>query len=184
MRIRRTAMALVLGLSALLAAQPALRRDIDGADSKAAFSVDHIYVERVNGTVPIASGTLVLPMGSVIPAEVAATLDASRIKTGDDDRDASLQGPDWFDVKRFPTWTFESTRITPSSATAFTMQGTLTIRGAGQNERLDVTVTGTPERPRYHATGTIDRHAFGMPVTRLDPVIGNPVRITLDIVLN
>lgn len=183
MGFRRTAIALGLGLATLTAAQPTIRREIDGPASKAAFTVNHIYVEHVSGVVPIASGTLVLPPGSAVPTEVTATLAASRIKTGDDDRDESLQGPDWFDVKRFPTWTFESTRIAPSSATAFTMQGLLTIRGVSQNERLDVTLTGSVERPVYHATGTIDRHAFGMPVTRLDPAIGNPVSVTLDIAL-
>jgi len=177
------ALALGIGLAMLPAVQPALRREIDAAASKADFSVNHIYVERVSGSVPIAGGTVVLPGGLAIPTEVTATLDASRIRTGDDDRDASLQGPDWFDVKHFPTWTFESTQITPSSPTAFAMEGLLTIRGVSQNERLDVTVAGSPEHPVFHATGTIDRHAFGMPVTRLDPVIGNPVSVTLDIVL-
>jgi polyisoprenoid-binding protein YceI len=105
------------------------------------------------------------------------------MKTGDDDRDASLEGPDWFDVKRFPKWTFASTKISPVTANAFTIEGLLTIHGVARPERLDATVSGAPAHPVYHATGAIDRHAFGMTVTRLDPVIGNPVNVTLDVVL-
>ena len=63
------------------------------------------------------------------------------------------------------------------------MDGLLTIHGVARNEHLDVTVAGTPAHPSYRATGTIDRHAFGMPVTRLDPVIGGSVDVILDVTL-
>ena len=98
-----------------------------------------------------------------------------RSSTGDDDRDGSLQSPDFFDTKKFPTWTFASTAISPQSEAAFGMDGTLTMHGVSQPEHLDVTVTGGAE-PVYHAIGHIDRHAFGMAVTRLDPAIGGTRR--------
>jgi polyisoprenoid-binding protein YceI len=59
----------------------------------------------------------------------------------------------------------------------------LTIHGVTQPERLNVTASGSPAHPVYHATAQIDRHAFGMAVTRLDPTIGSNVDVTLDIVL-
>jgi polyisoprenoid-binding protein YceI len=170
-------------LSVVAGGAQTTRRDVDAGASKALFTVSHVYVEHVTGTVPILSGSVTLAQGSTIPTSVTAELDPGRMKTGDDDRDASLESPDWFDVKRYPKWTLASTKITPTSANTFTMEGLLTIHGVARPERLDVTVGGTPARPAYHATGTIDRHAFGMTVTRLDPVIGNPVDITLDVVL-
>jgi polyisoprenoid-binding protein YceI len=165
------------------AAQSTVRRDIDPAASKARFAVTHIYVERVTGTLPIVSGSVVLPAGSAIPLSVTAELDPARIKSGDDDRDAALQGPDWFDVKHFPTWTFTSTRIAAKSKDAFAMDGTLTIHGVARTEYLEVAIAGTPAHPVYHAAGAIDRHAFGMAVTRLDPVIGGTIDVTLDVTL-
>jgi polyisoprenoid-binding protein YceI len=164
-------------------AETTVRREIDPVTAKAVFAVSHIYVERVTGTIPIAGGTVVLPVGSAIPVSVTAELDPARIKSGDDDRDASLQGPDWFDVKRFPAWAFASTKIVATAKDAFAMDGMLTIHGIARNEHLDVTVAGTPAHPSYHATGAIDRHAFGMNVTRLDPVIGGTVDVILDISL-
>ena len=74
-------------------------------------------------------------------------------------------------------------QVSPSGTNAFGMDGLLTIHGVTRSEHLDVTVTGEPAHPVYHATGTIDRHAFGMTVTRLDPAIGNPVGVTLDVTL-
>jgi polyisoprenoid-binding protein YceI len=88
--------------------------------------------------------------------------------------------PEWFDTKKFPTWTFTSTKITPAP-NGFMMDGTLTIHGVAQPEHMVVTVSGDPQHPVYHATCQVDRHAFGMSVTRLDPVIGGTVDVPLDI---
>lgn len=153
---------------------------IDPAHSKAEFSVAHIFVEHVTGTVPIVSGSIDLPQGSMIPTSVTAVLNPKSFHTDEPDRDAAMQDPDWFDTAKYPTWTFASTKITPA-AKGFTMDGTLTIRGVAQPETLTVVASGDPSHPTYVATGEIDRKKFGMIPTRLDPVIGNPVDVTLDI---
>ncbi len=161
-------------------AQP---RSIDPAKSKAQFSIQHIFVDRVTGTVPILRGSVTLAAGSPVPLSVTAVLDATRIDTGDRDRDSALESPDYFDVKRFPTWTFDSTKIVPSGPAAYGIDGTLTIHGVAQPEHLDVTVRGDAAQPLYHATGRIDRHAFAMKGARLDHVIGDDADVTLDITL-
>lgn len=163
--------------------QESISRAIDAAKSKAAFSVQHIWVDRVTGTVPIVGGTVVLPAGSAIPQSVTADLDAAKIDSGDRDRNASLTSADYFDVQDFPTWTFTSTKVTPVSATAFGLDGLLTIHGVAVPEHLDVTEHGDAAHPAYHAVGHVDRRAFHMRGTRLDPVIGDTVDVTLDIVL-
>jgi polyisoprenoid-binding protein YceI len=164
-------------------ADSALPRAIDPAKSKAQFSIRHIFVEHVTGSVPIASGAVTLAPGSTIPAGVSAVLDATRISSGDPDRDGSLESPDYFDTKKFPTWTFASSKIEATGPASFVVDGTLTIHGVTQPERLEVSVSGTPARPQYHAVGSIDRHAFGMKGTRLDPAIGDQADVTLDISL-
>lgn len=160
-----------------------LARPIDASHSNASFSVQHIYVEHVTGTVPILDGTVTLDPKTLVPVKVTATLDASKLRSGDDDRDGALQSPDWFDTKKYPEWTFTSTSVTPAGPSSCTIEGMLTMHGVTQPERLDVTIAGTPEHPEYRAVGKIDRKTFGMSVTRLDPVIGNPVDVTLDVVL-
>jgi hypothetical protein len=47
---------------------------------------------------------------------------------------------------------------------------------------VSVTVGGDAAHPVYHATAQIDRHAFGMPVTRLDPTLGGTAYVALDVV--
>jgi polyisoprenoid-binding protein YceI len=166
-------------------AAPAAEPDsaIDGAKSKASFSVQHVFVERVTGSLPILGGTVVRASNAIVPESVTAVLDATKIATGEPDRDASLQSPDFFDTKKFPTWTFVGTKITPQGGTAFGIDGMLTMHGVTQPEHLDVVAHGDAAHPTYHAIAHIDRHAFGMAITRLDPTIGNTVDVTLDIVL-
>lgn len=156
---------------------------IDAAASRAAFSVQHIFVERVTGTIPIGRGTVTLAPGSAIPTQVAATLDPSGVLTDAPDRDNALRSADFFDVAHDPTWAFASTAIAAHGAAAFGMDGTVTIHGVTQPVHLAVTVAHRGNALVYHATGTLDRHDFGMKITRLDPVIGTQVRITLDIVV-
>ncbi len=179
-------------MCAALCAQPSVMyaadtatttRVIDPAHSKAQFSIQHIFVERVIGTVAVRSGSVAFASGSDVPTSVTAELDPSRIHTDEPDRDASLEGPDYFDVKAFPTWSFVSTRIVKTGPQTFEMDGTLTMHGVGNPEQFAVTIGGTSADPVYHATATIDRHAFGMKGTRLDPVIGNTADVTLDVAL-
>ena len=167
----------------IASANPAQPRTIDPEKSKSQFTVTHIWVEHVTGTVPIKSGSVTLSPGSPIPTSVTAELDPTKLDTGEPDRDTSLRSSDFFDVQKFPTWTFTSTSITPHGSNAFTMDGNLTIHGITQPEHLSVTVSGDAAHPVYHATGQIDRHAFGMATTRMDPTIGGTADISLDVLL-
>ena len=175
--------AVVLAAVAATATVAETPRAIDTAHSRASFSVQHIWVERVTGSVPILSGTVTLAGGSRIPTSVQAVLDATRIETGEPDRDRSLESADFFDAQRYPQWAFTSTHVLPHGNDAFLMDGELTIHGVTQPERMNVTIGGGSADPIYHATAQIDRHAFGMTTTRLDPTIGTSVDVTLDIAL-
>lgn len=185
-RIRAAVVAVaaaVVAAGVAVGAQDTLQRAVDPMKSKVQFTVQHIFVERVAGTVPISSATLTLAPDSPIPVAVNAVLDATKIVTGEPDRDASLQSADFFDTKKFPAWTFTSTKIEPRGAAAFGLDGTLTVHGVSAPEHLDVTTRGDAAHPLYHAVGRIDRRVFKMAVTRLDPVIGTTVDLTLDIAL-
>ena len=72
-------------LHAFIVAQ-AVSLAIDPAKSKAMFSVPHVFVERVTGTVPISGGTVAVSPESPIPASISAELDPSKISSGDRDR--------------------------------------------------------------------------------------------------
>lgn len=158
-------------------------RAVDPAASKVGFSIAHVFVEHVLGTVPIESGSATFSGDSPIPASVNVILDATRVSTGDRDQTACIQSSDYFDVKQFPTWTFASTKITPRGPASFGIDGTLTMHGVAQPEHFDVTIEGAGGRQVYHAVAQIDRHAFGMKGSRLDPAIGGVADVMLDVTL-
>ena len=184
MKFRKAA---VLLAGPLLATSAAFAADanvhpIDVKHSRAQFSVQHVFVERATGTVPILSGTVTLGE-STLPTSVAATLDATRITTDEPDRDAALESPDWFDAKRYPTWDFKSTSIEPGSAGAFSVEGQLTLHGVTRPVTLQVTTTRPLPHPAYHAVAHVDRHQFGMSITHLDGAIGSDVTLAIDVQL-
>jgi len=158
-------------------------RVVDPSASKVGFSISHIFVERVTGTVPIENGAVVFANDSPIPSSVTVTLDATKVSTGDPDQTGCIQSPDYFDVKKFPTWIFTSTKITAHSGTSFGVDGNLTMHGVTQPEHFDVMIENVTGHAVYHAVGQIDRHVFGMKGTRLDPAIGGIANVTMDVVL-
>jgi polyisoprenoid-binding protein YceI len=171
-----------LALLALVVAM-AEPHEIDAAKSRATFSVSHVFVDRVTGTIPIAGGSVTPAADSLLPQSVTAQLLPAGVNSGDRDRDASLASADFFDAKTFGVWTFASTKVVPIDATHCTIEGNLMVHGVTQPVRLDVVVRGDAAHPRYHAVARLDRHLFGMAVTRLDPAIGALVDVTLDITL-
>ncbi|HEX3458541.1 MAG TPA: YceI family protein [Candidatus Baltobacteraceae bacterium] len=173
--------ALLLVVTLLGASPPS--RAIDPAQSRAQFSISHIWVEHVMGTIPIVEGSVSLAPGSLVPTAATATFDPAKVSTGEPDRDRSLASPDFFDAQKYPRWTFTSTSVVAKGSDAFEMDGDITIHGVTRPIRLDATVRGTAAHPEYRASGQIDRHQFGMAVTRLDPTIGTTVDLTIDVTL-
>ena len=56
------------------------------------------------------------------------TIDATTVDTRVEKRDAHLRSPDFFDVEKFPTMTFKTTKITEEGNNA-RVEGDLTIHG-------------------------------------------------------
>jgi polyisoprenoid-binding protein YceI len=72
----------------------------------------------------------------------------------------------------------------PAGPSSFTVDGLLTIHGVTQPEQLAVTIRTAGGHPEYLATVRIDRHAFGMKIVPLNPVIGNTADVTVDAILD
>src|SRR5580692_3257170 len=85
--------------------------NIDAAHSGINFSIRHMVVSKVRGRFTKFTGTVRLDDGDLTRSSVEATIDASSIDTGTAQRDTHLRSPDFFDVEKFPTLLFRSTRI-------------------------------------------------------------------------
>ena len=66
-------------------------------------------------------------------AKIGFTIDLASATLGSPDTEAELVKPDWFDTKKFPQATFQSTAVKATGPGKFEIAGKLTIKGAAQN---------------------------------------------------
>jgi len=111
---------------------------IDPAHSTVEFHVKHLGLATVTGRAPLVSGTIV---GGATPS-VEGTVEVASITTFDENRDAHLQSPEFFDGERFPHFSFSSSSIT-ADGDALTVEGELTIKGVTKPVELHGTFVGT-----------------------------------------
>jgi polyisoprenoid-binding protein YceI len=165
---------------------------IDGAHSSAQFSVTHFMISTVRGEFGSMSGTMEFDGKSIASIQVDATIDATSISTRDEKRDGHLKSPDFFDVAKYPTLTFKSTKVVPGTGGAFKLVGDLTMHGVTKEVTLDVTAPSQiikgmrgESRVAASATAKINRQDFGVKWnSNLDGggvAVSDSVAITLDI---
>jgi polyisoprenoid-binding protein YceI len=163
---------------------------LDRAHTTVEFVVRHLMITKVRGRFTAFEGQIQLTPGSDLPIAISAAVEAGSIDTREDQRDAHLRSADFFEVEKYPTLTFESTRIdgTPDD---FTIDGKLTIHGITR----DVTLSGVFEgrandpwggiRVGYSAQTRINRKDFGLTWNAAletgGVVLGDEVRIELNV---
>ena len=163
---------------------------IDAAHSTVGFVIRHLMITKVRGRFGAVSGTIELEPGSDVPRSVQATIDAGSIDTHEPQRDAHLRSPDFFDIEKFPTLEFASSRI-EGDAGGFTIYGNLTIHGVTREVALKSEFEGRTadpwggQRAGYSASTTINRKDFGLiwnaALETGGVVVGDEVRIELEV---
>ena len=113
------------------------------------------------------------------------------IDTGNEKRDKHLRSSDFFDVEKYPSLDFQSTRITGVEGNRATLEGKLTIHGVSRPVELDVTFFGEGTDPwgnrraGFKATITIDGKDFGLTWNKAleagGLLVGEEVEIRLDV---
>jgi polyisoprenoid-binding protein YceI len=165
---------------------------LDPAHSNAQFSVRHLGISNVQGEFTKVSGTVNLDDQDVSKSAVTATIDVASLDTRVQHRDDDLKSDHFFDVAKFPTITFQSTKIVSTGDGTAKMTGNLTLHGITKEVTFDVT---GPTKPIQVMNGTrrgasaitkINRQDFGMVYMTNnlpggDEMIGDTVTITLDI---
>lgn len=142
---------------------PAGTWEIDPAHSSVEFEIRHLGLATVRGRAPVVSGSIT---GGDI-SSIRGTVDVSAITTFDENRDAHLQSPDFFDTARYPELTFTSSGVR-LEGDELVVDGELTIKGASKPVTLLGEVVGTGadpwgnERIGIDLAATIDRTQWGL----------------------
>jgi polyisoprenoid-binding protein YceI len=158
----------------------------DPVHTTISFSLKHLVVATFRGRFTDFEATLV---GGDEP-KLTGVVHANSIIVQDENQQAHLQSPDFFDVERHPDLRFETTTI-QRDGDKLTADGELTIKGVTK----PVTVAGTISGPATDPYGgerlgltletTIDRTAFGIdfnvPLPDGGVSIGNDVTISAEL---
>jgi polyisoprenoid-binding protein YceI len=167
---------------------------VDGAHTAAHFSVKHMLVSTVRGTLGKVSGTVDYDGKSADSVKADISIDLNGIDTGVEGRDKDLRSANFFDVATFPTLTFKSKRVEAAGSGKFKLIGDLTIHGVTKEVALDVEgpspilkQANGAQRVGASATTTLNRRDFGLQYNRMvesAPVVGDDIAVQIDIEAN
>jgi polyisoprenoid-binding protein YceI len=162
--------------------------NVDPAHTAAQFSVRHLGISTVRGAFTKVSGSVQYDPSDPTKTTIEATIDANSVDTRVEKRDNDLRSPDFFDVAKYPTLTFNSKRVEAAGAGKLKIVGDLTIHGVTKEVVLDVDGPSAPiQDPRGNlhmgasATTTVKRKDFG--VNGAGAAVGDDVPITIDMEL-
>jgi polyisoprenoid-binding protein YceI len=167
--------------------------------TEAEFKARHMMVTWVRGLFKDIHGKLELDRDHPLDATFEGEIDATKIWTGQPERDAHLRSADFLDVENHPKITFRGGCAERTGDTTFKASVELTIRGVTRTVPLDVTYLGewltpfwvgdenrgTMRRVGFEATTRINRHDFGVSWQDELPfggvVVSNEIAVTLDV---
>jgi polyisoprenoid-binding protein YceI len=163
---------------------------VDPAHTNVEFQVKHLGIATVRGAFNAFEGTL--EIGEDLASAVAhGSVDAASVDTNEEQRDAHLRSPDFFDAENHPRITYRSKAIRAVDADTVEIVGDLTLHGVTKEVVLHAEVQGTEtdpwgnDRVGLEAVGKISRSDFGMKFNMAlgsgNLAVGDKVTLNLDI---
>src|ERR1044072_731771 len=167
---------------------PAGEYKLDPAHSRIGFAVRHLEINWVEGRFRDFEGTIHYDEQDVTKSSVEFNAKVESIDTGVEARDKHLRTADFFEVEKYPTLTFKSTRVERKGKDAFVLHGDLTMKGVTKQVQFPFQLAGAVKDPwgntRFgvEAQTNRNRRDFGINYGNafaggLD--VGNEVTITL-----
>lgn len=141
---------------------------VDQSHTTVEFAVKHMMFTTVKGRFTRFEGFLVGDLDDLTTATISASIDASSVNTGTEQRDEHLRSADFFDVANHPQLTFASRSIERVQDNEYRVHGDLTMRGVTQPVTLSLSYEGSGKNP-WGATvagfvleGKINRKHWGL----------------------
>jgi polyisoprenoid-binding protein YceI len=167
---------------------------IDSAHSGASFSVKHMMVTNVSGRFSNVQGKVNFDEKNLAKSSIEASVDVTTINTNEPKRDGHLKSPDFFDVAKYPTISFASTKVYKEGGTT-KVDGNLTLHGVTKPVTLTLDeLSGEVKSPMGTivrgtvARTKISRKDFGLTWNKTietgGVVVGDEIAVTLEIELS
>ncbi len=156
---------------------------LDNSHTSVIFSIAHMQFSYTYGRFNDIKGSFTVDPANPTAATFEFTINANTVDTNDKKRDDHLRGPDFFNVKQFPTITFQSTSVSPGENGMLNVSGNLTMHGVTNQVVLPMQQLGTGPGPMgkmrtgFFLKTNLKRSEYGM--TGMVPMIGDEVSITI-----
>jgi Uncharacterized conserved protein len=167
---------------------------IDPAHSSAQFTIRHLMISNVRGDFKSVKGTVVYDPENLAASSIEAEIDVNSLNTRDENRDAHVKSAEFFNVEKYPSITFKSTKVEREGEGEFKITGGLTILGVTKevvlkvegpsdeakdpwgNVRIGASATTKIKRSEYGLTWNAALETGGV-------MLGDEVKIELDVEL-
>lgn len=162
---------------------------LDAVHSNVGFSVDYMAGSFAATFAPFDAALEIDGEGTIA---LRGSARADSVKVQDENLEAHLLSPEFFDAEQAPELTFAS-RSVEIAGRDVTISGDLTIKGLTQPVSLTGTVGGPVvdpygrERVNLALSGVVDRSAFGLdwnvPLPGGEPALAKDVSVTAELAL-
>lgn len=181
----RVLAALALMTFPLAAANAADTYTLDPNHTTVIWKATHFGFSQPHGLFPLVEGTVTLDETAPASSKVNVTIKTANIATGIAKFDEHLKSKDFFDVEKYPTATFKSTKVVPTGDKTAKVTGDLTLLGVTKPVTLDVVFNHKGAHPMtqkqtvgFTATGMIKRSEFG--INYALPAVSDDVPLTIE----
>ena len=164
---------------------------IDPIHSTITFKVKHMMINHSIGRFNEFSGNIYFDPHDLANSSISITIKVTSIDTNHHDRDSHLKNPDFFDVAKYPTITFNSQSISKHLG-KYSVIGDLTVKGVTKKISLPLHIEGPVKNVHGHETigiigeMSINRKDFGISFDQTvddakKPMVDDNVKIDINI---
>jgi polyisoprenoid-binding protein YceI len=171
MRLRslRSLIAVILVLAAATTCvEAADNYKVDPVHSFVLYRIKHFDVGYSYGRFNDPTGMVMWDKDDPTKSGFTFEVKAANLDTHNDKRDAHLKGPDFFDVKQFPTISFKSTAVKSTGDNKYDVTGDLTMHGVTKPITISIEKTGEGDtkmmgyRTGWETTVSLKRSDYGI----------------------
>jgi polyisoprenoid-binding protein YceI len=141
---------------------------IDVAHTRIGFTARHAMVTSVRGSFQDFEGSAHLDATDPTKSSAKLAIKVASITTGQEQRDAHLRSPDFFDVETYPEMTFVSTSAEQLDDDTYRLSGDLTVKDVTRPVSIDFTFNGTAKDPYgnlragFEGQASLNRKEWGL----------------------
>jgi len=162
--------------------------ELDPEHTTVFFTVHHIGFADTLGIFGDVSGTFVYDMETQTLSDVSVTLKSDSVDTFNVARNNHVKNKDFLDAGQFPEITFTAAGGTPTSDTAGTVTGDLTILGQTHPVTLSVTLNKAAQYPFGHKRFVlglsmetmVQRSQYGMEYAVANGLVGDEIAVRIE----